>query len=294
MNAAIAFRKMNGLGNDFVIIDGRSEAVRLSPEMAAAIAGRQRGIGCDQIIVLEPSGRADVFMRILNADGSESGACGNATRCVAQLIGRNGEAVTIETRAGVLRADLRADGQVSVDMGEPRFGWADIPLSREFPDTSAIGFEKRLPDGRLLSGPSVVNVGNPHCIFWVEDAGSYDLGAFGRELEHHPLFPERANISLAEVRSQDKIAVRVWERGVGLTRACGTAACAVAVSAVRTGRTGRNVEIILPGGCLQIEWRADGHIIMTGPVAFEFSGILHLDGGTGSVTYERNAQALRA
>ncbi len=317
----IPFKKMNGLGNDFVIIDARAEPLRLSAAEAGAIANRAEGAGCDQVIVLEPSRAADVFMRILNADGSEVSACGNASRCVAALLrpelGR--DRLTIETRAGLLNAEAGAGGLVTVDMGTPRFDWDRIPLSQAFEDTRAIDLTHALPDGRVLERPSVANVGNPHCIFWVGDADSYDLAAFGAALEHHPLFPERANISLAEVigeeppsplplsregrgevllsaeasliqgsllslREKDRmrgsrIKLRVWERGTGITRACGTAACAAGVSAARTGRTGRRVAVELPGGTLFIEWReADDHILMTGPTEFEFEGVLELDG----------------
>jgi diaminopimelate epimerase len=177
----------------------------------------------------------------------------------------------------------QGNGLVTVDMGEPRFGWQEIPLAQAFEDTRAIDLTFPLLGGGFLHSPSVVNVGNPHCIFWVSDAGSYDLATIGPELEHHPLFPERANISLAEVMSGDTIKLRVWERGAGLTRACGTAACAAAVAGARIGKTGRNTEIQLPGGSLRIEWRAaDGHILMTGPTELEFDGILHLDGGRPS------------
>ncbi len=317
----IPFTKMNGLGNDFVMIDARAGRLRLSAAAAGAIARRAEGAGCDQVIVLEPSRAADVFMRILNADGSEVNACGNASRCVAALLypelGR--ERLTIETRAGVLDAQVAADGLVTVDMGVPGFEWDRIPLSSTFEDTRAIDLAYALPDGRVLERPSVVNVGNPHCIFWVQDADSYDLASFGDALEHHPLFPERANISLAEVvegktpsplplsregrgeatlsageslvqasllplREKDRmrgtsIELRVWERGTGITRACGTAACAAAVTAARTGRTGRRVAVELPGGVLCIAWReADDHILMTGPTEFEFEGVLHFNG----------------
>ncbi|MBI4724291.1 MAG: diaminopimelate epimerase [Rhodomicrobium sp.] len=277
----IPFKKMNGLGNDFVMIDARAEPIRLSAAAAGAIARRNGGAGCDQVIVLEPSRAADVFMRILNADGSEVSACGNATRCVAELLqpelGRS--RVTIETRAGLLLADVAASGLVTADMGVPRFKWVEIPLSRPFEDTRAIDLTYALPDGRVLAGPSIVNVGNPHCIFWVNDADSYDLASFGSALEHDPLFPERANISLAEVKGEDALKLRVWERGAGITRACGTAACAAAVAAARTGRTGRLVTVELPGGALSIEWRAaDGHMLMTGPTELEFDGVLSFNG----------------
>jgi diaminopimelate epimerase len=333
----IPFKKMNGLGNDFVMIDARADGVRLSAAAAGAIADRAEGAGCDQVIVLEPSRAADVFMRILNADGSEVSACGNASRCVAALLspGLGRGRLSIETRAGVLDAEVLASGLVTVDMGLPRFRWDEIPLSRACEDTRAIDLTFRLPDGRVLERPSVVNVGNPHCIFWVEDTESYDLASLGAALEHHPLFPERANISLAEViedktpsprpspqgeresaadcnsvpspshiRSRiwplymassprracgekdrmrgdlpSRIKLRVWERGAGLTQACGTAACGAAVAAARDGRTGRHVTVELPGGTLAIEWRAgDGYILMTGPTEFEFEGVLHFNG----------------
>jgi diaminopimelate epimerase len=187
--------------------------------------------------------------------------------------------LAIETRAGVLDAEVLPGGLVTVDMGAPRLRWEEIPLSRAFEDTSEVDLTFPLPDGRELTRPSVVNVGNPHCIFWVEDTGSYDLGSFGAALEHHPLFPERANISLAEVKSEGSLKLRVWERGAGLTQACGTAACAAAVAAARTGRTGQQVSVELPGGTLAIEWReADGHMLMTGPTELEFEGVLHFNG----------------
>ncbi len=277
----IPFKKMNGLGNDFVMIDARAQALPLSAAAAGAIAGRAEGVGCDQVIVLEPSRSADVFMRILNADGSEVSACGNASRCVAALLhpGLGRDRLTIETRAGVLSAEVLAGGLVTVDMGIARFRWDEIPLSRAFEDTRAIDFTYAVPGGQVLERPSVVNVGNPHCIFWVEDAGSYDLASFGGALERHTLFPERANISLAEVKNEGALKLRVWERGTGITRACGTAACAAAVAAARTKRTGRRVEVELPGGVLFIEWReADDHILMTGPTEFEFQGVLHFNG----------------
>ncbi|ADP71476.1 diaminopimelate epimerase [Rhodomicrobium vannielii ATCC 17100] len=285
----ISFKKMNGLGNDFAVLDARANDFQLTADEASAIANRETGVGCDQVIVLEPSSRADVFMRILNADGSEVGACGNASRCVGALVaaelGR--ERVTIETAAGVLDARISGDGLVTVDMGVPRFGWRDIPLAKEEPDTRAISLAITLPDGRVLEGPSVANVGNPHAIFWVADVDAYDLATFGGALEYDPIFPERANISLAEVIDDQTVKLRVWERGAGITQACGTAACATAVSAARTGRTGRSVEIRLPGGVIGIEWRADDdHILMTGPVAHEFEGTLTLSGGSLTVARE--------
>jgi diaminopimelate epimerase len=283
----IPFKKMNGLGNDFVMIDARERPVQLSARLASVIADRRTGAGCDQLIVLEPSRRSDVFMRIINADGSEVSACGNATRCVATLLeaGLGRGRLSIETNAGILAAEVVGDGLVRVDMGEPRFAWHEIPLAKPCEDTRAIELSYPLPDGRVLDKPSAVNVGNPHCIFWVSDVDSYDLGHFGSELEHHSLFPERANISLAEVVSESLIKLRVWERGAGLTRACGTAACATAVASARIGKTGRNVEVRLPGGSLKIDWREDDdHILMTGPAEFEFEGVLHISGD--ALSYE--------
>lgn len=272
-----AFRKMNGLGNDFVVLDGRRETVSLSAAQARAIADRASGIGCDQVIVMEPSRTADVRMRIWNGDGEEVESCGNASRCLADLLfeetGR--DTATIDTKGGLLVCTRAPEGRVTVDMGEPRFGWEHIPLSEPFHDTRAIELQVGPIDAPLLHSPSVVNVGNPHCIFWVDDVDAHDLGKFGPMLEFHPLFPERANISLCEVRDSWHLVLKVWERGAGLTRACGTAACAAAVSAARKGLTGRSVRVTLPGGDLDIEWRGgDDHILMTGPVAYEFSGNL--------------------
>ncbi len=275
----VAFIKMNGLGNDFAIFDGRQNPLKLTASQAAFVADRADGVGCDQVIVMEPSARADVFMRILNADGSEVDACGNATRCVGRLVAGelNRAGITIETNAGVLIAQMIGDDQVTVDMGVPKFGWQEIPLSEEFRDTRMIELQIGPIDKPLLHSPSVVNVGNPHCIFWVDDIEGFDLERFGPMLEHHPLFPEQANISLAEVTSKSALKLKVWERGVGLTKACGTAACAAAVAAVRKRLTGRNVAVSLPGGDLQILWReADDHILMTGPIEVEFSGKVEL------------------
>jgi len=274
-NQTLPFRKMNGLGNDFAVIDARASAVKLTPDATRRLADRRNGVGCDQVIVLETSQRGDAFMRILNADGSEVGACGNATRCVAGLI--SGELrrprVTIETAAGLLAAQIQADGSVSVDMGTPRFDWRDIPLARDAGDASAIDYRIETPAG-LLEGPSVVNVGNPHCIFWVEDLDAYDAAAIGPVVENDPLFPERVNVSFAQVLSHNAIRLRVWERGVGLTQACGSGACATGVAGARRGLTGREVSIELPGGTLGIKWReTDGHILMTGPWSLDYEGI---------------------
>ncbi len=275
---AIALRKMNGLGNDFAVLDARPRALNLSVEQARAIADRTSGVGCDQVIAIEPSpAGADAFMRIWNHDGGEVEACGNAMRCVASILadelGR--PRISIQTGAGMLSANLNGDGSVTVDMGVPKLNWDEIPLAEEFHDTRSIELQVGPIDDPVLHTPSVVNVGNPHCIFWVDDLDAHDLARIGPVLEHHPLFPERANISLAHVTSPDAISLRVWERGAGLTRACGTAACAVVVAAVRKKLTGRKVTVTLPGGPLQLEWReADDHILMTGPSELEYEGTL--------------------
>ncbi|HEY9521375.1 MAG TPA: diaminopimelate epimerase, partial [Methyloceanibacter sp.] len=212
MTASIHFRKMNGLGNDFVVLDARRQQLALNAAQIASIADRSRGIGCDQVIALEPSDFADVFMRIWNADGGEVGACGNAARCVAALLvaERGSPHVSIETESGMLAATVAKDGRVTIDMGAPRFNWNEIPLSQPFDDTREI----ELPSigDPALSAPSVVNVGNPHCIFFVDDVAAHDLARFGPLLEHHPLFPERANISLAQVTGPDSLRLRTWER----------------------------------------------------------------------------------
>lgn len=271
------FLKMNGLGNDFVVIDARRGAPHLDSAAICRIADRERGIGCDQVIVLEGAeGRADVFMRIYNADGGEIDACGNASRCVAGLLAEElaRPEVTIATNAGVLGARV-SGATATVDMGVPLFGWDEIPLAEEFADTTGIELQIGPIDKPILHTPSVVNVGNPHAIFWVEDPDSYDLGRIGPLLENHPIFPERANISLAHVESLARIRLRVWERGAGLTRACGTAACATAVAAMRKGLVRREVEVVLPGGPLTIAWpEATGHILMTGPWTLDYAGTL--------------------
>ena len=271
---SIPFRKMNGLGNDFVVLDARTGPLVLGDDAVRAIADRKEGIGCDQLIALEPSARADVFMRIWNADGGEVGACGNAARCVASLVAAElGEPrVSIETESGMLDAAVNRDGSVTIDMGAPRFAWNEIPLSKPFDDTRHIELEVDDPG---LNSPSAVNVGNPHCMFFVADVAAHDLARLGPVFEHDKLFPERANISLVQVLFSDAIKVRTWERGAGLTRACGTAACAAAVASARRGLTGRKVKVSLLGGDLLIEWReADSHILMTGPYALDYEGTL--------------------
>lgn len=286
----IPFLKMNGLGNDFVVWDAREAPVRLDRQAIRRIGARDGGIGFDQMITVERSpGGADAFMRIHNRDGSEVDACGNATRCIGRLLmEENGSAAaTIETNAGLLKASATdSPRRVTVDMGRPRFAWNEIPLAEEFHDTRAIELQIGPIDAPILHTPSVVNVGNPHAIFWVRDLDAYDLSRIGPMLENHPMFPERANISLAHVLSGDEVEVRVWERGVGLTQACGTAACAVGVAAARDRRTGRKVRVHLPGGPLDIEWReSDDHILMTGDTEVEFEGLLDPE----TLTFEKTA-----
>jgi diaminopimelate epimerase len=259
----IPFVKMHGLGNDFVVLDARARTLPLMTDtLAAALADRKTGIGCDQLILLEPSQQADFRMRIFNADGGEVEACGNATRAVGLL---HGEVARIETLGGIVIASP-ADSGVSVDMGEPRFEWQQIPLAYAM-DTLAmpVGW-----DG--LENPVAANVGNPHAVFFVPDSGAVDLARLGPEIEHDPLFPDRVNVNVATVVSREAIRLRVWERGAGETRACGTGACASAVSAIRRGLTERRVTVSLTGGDLVIEWREDGHIVMTGPATESFRG----------------------
>lgn len=285
----LRYWKMNGLGNDFVIADTRSTPLRVNSGLARALADRNAGIGCDQVAALEPSDKADVFMRIFNADGSEVGACGNVSRCVAVSLSEETGApdCAIETASGVIVAEAIGLDAAAVDMGAPRFGWAEIPLAHPVDDANEVfigpaGAGAAEDDVFDLGLASVVNVGNPHCIFWVEDAEAIELARIGPALEQHPLFPERVNVSMAQVNGPDSITLRVWERGAGLTKACGTAACAVAVAAARTGRANRHVTVNLPGGPLDIDWRASNdHIIMTGPVAWEHRGDIDVtpDGG---------------
>lgn len=274
---AIPFRKMNGLGNEFIVFDARRAPVRLSPEAIQKLGG-SAGIGFDQMITVERSQKgADAFMRIHNRDGGEVDACGNATRCIGWLLmGESGRSeATIETNAGFLKAfDTGIPELITVDMGRPRFLWNEIPLAEPFHDTRAIELQIGPIDAPILHSPSAVNMGNPHAIFWVDDVEAYDLGRFGPMLENHPIFPERANISLARVTSRAALTVRTWERGVGLTRACGTAACAAAIAAMRKQLVDKRVTVTLPGGPMIVEWRDDGHVWMTGPVETEFSGTL--------------------
>ena len=272
--AGLPFVKMNGLGNDFVIVDIRSASARMTPAAARAIANRKSGIGCDQVITIEE--RGGPFMGVFNADGSEVGACGNAARCVgAILMDETGaDEAEFATLPGLLRVWRAAEGRVTVDMGEPKFGWRDIPLSQPFEDTRFIDVKLGPIDKPVLWGPSAVNMGNPHCVFFVDDAEAQALDRFGPMIENHPLFPERTNVEVAEVRGEHLIRLRVWERGAGITKACGTGACAALVAAHRRRLTARKATILLDGGPLAIDWRDDNRVFMTGPVAFEFEGRL--------------------
>jgi diaminopimelate epimerase len=272
-----AFAKMNGIGNEIVVIDLRDTAAGITPDDARAVAG-PGGVPYDQLMVLQKprlQGTA-AFIRIYNNDGSESGACGNGMRCVArQMFAEAGaHALTFETAAGLLNCwQGPSPALYTVDMGPPKFGWKDIPLAEEFRDTRSIELQIGPIDAPILHTPSVVSMGNPHAIFWVDDIEAYDLGRFGPLLENHPIFPERANITLAHIVDRDHIVMRTWERGAGLTRACGSAACATAVAAARLKRTNRIVHMTLPGGELTIEWRErDDHVLMTGPATFEYEG----------------------
>jgi len=272
-----SFVKMNGIGNEIVVVDLRLKAAAIAPEEARAAAKAEGGAPYDQLMALYPprTPGTDAFIRIYNNDGSESGACGNGIRCVADLIAKESgkTALTFETTAGILNCWKGTDGMFTVDMGPPRFKWNEIPLAEEFRDTRAIELQIGPIEKPVLHSPAVVNMGNPHAIFWVDDVGAYNLHKFGPLLENHPIFPERANITLAQILSRDHIVIRTWERGAGLTKACGSAACAAAVAAARLKRTERNVKVTLPGGNLTIDWRkSDDHVLMTGPVEFEFAG----------------------
>jgi diaminopimelate epimerase len=283
------FAKMNGLGNEIFVADMRGRADRVSPAAATAL-NADPATKFDQIMAIHDPrtpGTAN-YIVIINSDGTMAQACGNGMRCVVQaLAAESGQKLfTFETIAGILNAEEHADGMISVDMGVPRFDWQEIPLAEEFGDTSRIELQIGPIDAPVLHSPSVVSMGNPHAIFWVDkDVWSYDLDRFGPLLENHPIFPERANISIAQVTASDALTLRTWERGAGLTKACGSAACAAAVSAARAGRTGRNVTVTVPGGPLVIEWRADDHVVMTGPAEWEFSGAF--DPETGAWTRDR-------
>ncbi len=268
----IPFIKMHGLGNDFVVIDARSVPLELSAARVRAISDRRTGVGCDQLILIEPprSAGTAAFMRIRNADGSEVSACGNASRCVARLLmeecGR--EALTLETRAGRLVASAPGDGRITVDMGPAGLDWREIPLA-----VPADTYSLEITQGPL-SDPVAVSMGNPHAVFFVADAEAVALAEHGPLVERHPLFPERVNVEIVQVLDPARLRMRVWERGAGVTSACGTGACAALVAASRRGLSGRKAEVLLDGGSLEIEWLETGHVLMTGPAATSFTGIL--------------------
>ena len=268
------FVKMRGLGNDFVVIDARRDPLALDPAMARLVADRRRGVGCDQLIVLEPPADpgADVFMRIYNPDASEAGACGNATRCIADTLMREAgrDRAVVQTIAGLLPAERVAGGLVKVDMGPARLGWRDVPLAR---DCDTLHVEA---GAGALRDPACCSMGNPHATFFVADAGAIDLATLGPRIERHPAFPERVNAGVVQVLARDRLRFRVWERGAGITEACGSGACAAIVNTARRGLCDRRATVVLDGGELEMEWRADGHVTMTGPVATSFTGELAL------------------
>jgi len=276
------FVKMHGIGNDFVVLDARpggsAAGLILSQDQARHLADRHFGIGCDQILIIASAdaAEADITMLILNSDGSEAKACGNGSRCVADLVMAETDAdeLAISTKGGMIHARRLGD-DVSIDMGIAKLDWADIPLAQAM-DTMAVDL------GRPNLPPAItVNMGNPHAVHIVDDAEAIDLAAIGPILEHHEFFPERANIEFISRLDQDVIRMRVWERGSGITIACGTGACASAVAAARAGLTGRQVEVVLDGGRLSIDWREDGHVIMTGPSTISFYGRIDLDDDQG-------------
>ena len=268
------FLKMNGLGNDFVVVEARSAPFAPTGDEVRMIASRTRGIGCDQLVSIEPSNDADAKVRFWNADGEEVSACGNGTRCVGWLLMQAGDKdhAVMETRAGLLVATRAGERLVSVDMGKPRLDWREIPLSEE-QDTRALSIA--LYDHADLMAPAAcVSMGNPHVVFFVPDVGSVPIAKIGPVVERHPLFPEHVNVGFARIKGPDRIRLRVWERGAGLTKACGTGACAALVAAARRELTGRHATLELDGGELFIAWDADDHVIMTGPAAVDFMGEL--------------------
>ena len=268
------FVKMNGLGNEIVVVDMRPNPDHITSADAHLAAA---GVPYDQLMAIYPprAAHADAFVRIFNNDGSEAGACGNGMRCVADILFKESRktSLAVETRAGQLNCwQGKTPLTCTIDMGLPRLKWDEIPLAEEFDDTRRIELQIGPVDRPILHSPSVANMGNPHAVFWVDDVEAYDLGKIGPLLESHPIFPDRANISLAQVVSCEYLIVRTWERGAGLTRACGSAACAAVVCASRIQRTGRKATVSLPGGPLGIEWREDDHVLMTGPIEYEFEG----------------------
>lgn len=269
------FLKMNGLGNDFVVVEARTAPFAPTREDVRAIADRAAGVGCDQVIAIEPGEGVDARVRFWNADGEEVSACGNGTRCVGWLLmqASGQDQAVIESRAGRLIATRAGERLVSVDMGKPGLDWRDIPLARE-QDTQALDVVL-YEDPALATAPACVSMGNPHLVFFTPDIEAAPIRVAGPHVERHPLFPEHVNVGFAQVLGRDRIRLRVWERGAGLTKACGTGACAALVAAARRGLTERSAVLALDGGELLIEWRAeDDHVIMTGPAAVDFAGEL--------------------
>ena len=263
--STLPFMKMHGLGNDFVVIDARQTPVDLPVALVRALGDRHRGVGFDQLAVITPDQQADAALVFYNSDGSTAGACGNATRCIARYMmdGGAGPELSLRTERGMLQAVDRGAGMTSVNMGAPQLEWSEIPLA-EAMDTL------RLP---IDGAPTATGMGNPHCTFFVDDAEAVDLASFGAVHELHPLYPERTNVQVAKVIGPDRLRMRVWERGVGVTLASGSSSCATAVAAARRGLTGRRVEVVLDGGTLEIDWREDG-VWMTGRSAHVFNGVL--------------------
>ena len=262
---------MHGLGNDFVVLDARAGDLMLSPKSARAIADRRTGIGCDQILIIErPRSDGDVFLSFRNSDGGIVESCGNGSRCIARLLldETGKDMLVLETMAGPIVATRGRADLISIDMGPARTTWQEIPLAH-----AADTLHLQIGEGELQDAVGV-NVGNPHAVFFVPDVAAVDLARVGPKLEHHPLFPERTNVEVVQVLSRTHLRMRVWERGAGITRACGTGACATLVAAVRRGLAGRQATVTVDGGDLEIAWRADGHVIMTGPVANVFTGTL--------------------
>ena len=268
------FLKMNGLGNDFVVVEARSAPFEPSAEAVRAIADRTSGVGCDQLIVIEPGEGVDARVRFWNSDGEEISACGNGTRCVGWLLmqASGKDHAVIESRAGMLVATRAGERLVSVDMGKPGLDWTEIPLAQEH-DTRALDVTL-YEDAALANPPGCVSMGNPHVVFFVDDIDAAPIATAGPAIERHPLFPEGVNVGFAQLLDRDRIRLRVWERGAGLTQACGTGACAALVAAARRDLTDRSAIVVTDGGELLIEWRADDHVIMTGPAAVDFAGEL--------------------
>lgn len=281
MDGTLEYCRMNGAKNQFTIFDMREREGVFTPELAVKIATENDATKCDQLIILREGVRgADIHMEVWNADGGSVETCGNAARCVAWLYLQENEdakEITISTGSNPLTATVMSENRISVDMGEPKFGWRQIPLAEQFEDTRFINIQLGPIDKPVLWGPSAVNMGNPHCIFFVDDLSAHNIERFGPLVENHPLFPERANVSIAQVTGKHSIQLQVWERGAGITQACGTAACAALVAAHRRRLTERKATVFLPGGELAIEWRDDNHVIMAGPTEFQDKGVFDFD-----------------